>query len=71
MTSHHYDLTTLYDALRAGLLTWAGIQASQEARYPRCANGCQEPGKWLANDGRELCETCYLPVIRAELERLR
>lgn len=70
MTPHHYAFTTIYDALRAGLIDWAGVQRSQEQRYPPCANGCTDAlGKFRTADGRNLCETCYLPAARAEIER--
>lgn len=70
MTPRHYDMTTLYDALRAKLITWEGVQASQENRYPRCANGCGLPGKYRTLDDRELCETCYTVIAADECKKV-
>lgn len=69
MTPRHYAFETLYAALRAGLIDWPGIQASQEANYGRCANGCGAAGQWRTIDGRELCGPCYLQVAADERRR--
>ena len=65
----HYSVTTIYELLRGGRLSWQAVQAYQEAHYGPCANGCDALGKFRTLDDRDLCETCYERVMRKECKR--
>lgn len=60
-------LETLWEASRAGLITWASVQQYQANLMPRCAN---HPDRSAATieAGQAVCAACYVAIVAARRE---
>lgn len=61
-------LETLWEASRAGLITWASVQQAQANMMPRCANHPERPAPAI-EAGAPVCADCYAAIVAARKEQ--
>lgn len=63
------DLETVWQANRAGLITWASVQQAQADRMPRCVNHPDRAA--VVIHGGPVCEACFMAIMAAGSEAQR